>query len=200
MKRFGILLGAVALFCTLGWTTTSAHAAPQTSLAEQDAPSCSSTQVTVVQQSGATTCVNMDQIQGFPKENKVVSISNGTGVLAVFNDTDGENIVVVNPGQTKNVPMPDKGTEVKVLSSSCSPAQVTVVQRNQDNPVCLDTGNMAMNLTDVLVIQNGTTGCAIFSSANVEPTQVNPGQTKTFPVHGFTGPGGMVIVQTTPCQ
>jgi hypothetical protein len=202
VKRFGFSLVAVALFCALSWAATSAHAASQTSQPKQGAPSsCSSTQVTVTQQNGATVCVNMDQIQGFPKENKVVSIHNGTGVLAVFNDTDGENIVVINPGETNNnLPMPDKGTEVKVLSSSCSPTQVAVIQRNDDTPVCLDKGNMAMNLTDVLVVRNGTNACAIFSSTRVNPTEVGPGQTQTFPVHGFTDGGGMVMVLTTPCQ
>jgi hypothetical protein len=105
----------------------------------------------------------------------------------VFYSSDGSNVVVIEPKQTKsNLPRPEVDTNVKVLNSpACPPGQVTVIQRNQDNPVCLNRGDSA-NVVEVLAIRNRTVAYTIFNDS-----RIYPGETRTF----TSFPGGTVMVE-----
>jgi hypothetical protein len=115
VKRFGLSLLAVALFCTLSWAVPGANAASHTSRPKKDAPSpCLPTQVTVVERH-ATVCLNKGQDEPVIE---VVSIHNGTNALAIFDNEDVHDVFVVEPGQTKDFPNFNSG-RVKVLTKPC---------------------------------------------------------------------------------
>ena len=124
VKRFSILLGAVALSCLLGWAVPGAHAASHISTPKKHAAShtsspkkhdpspCLPNQVTVVERH-ATVCLNVGDNMSVIE---VVSIKNGTNALAIFDNEDVHNVFVVGPHQMMTFPNFNSG---RVLVQPC---------------------------------------------------------------------------------